>query len=98
MTIDVKKNADQVTITVAGRLDTTTAPALEKAINENVQEEKHLILDIQELEYLSSAGLRVLLGAQKKMQKIGSMKVRNVCEEIMEIFDMTGFSDILQIE
>ena len=98
MTIDVKKNADQVTITVAGRLDTTTAPALEKAINENVQEEKHLILDIQELEYLSSAGLRVLLGAQKKMQKIGSMKVRNVCEEIMEIFEMTGFADILQIE
>ena len=98
MTIDVKKIADQVTITVAGRLDTTTAPALEKAINENVQEEKHLILDIQELEYLSSAGLRVLLGAQKKMQKIGSMKVRNVCAEIMEIFEMTGFADILQIE
>ena len=98
MTIDVKKIADQVTITVAGRLDTTTAPALEKAINENVQEEKHLVLDIKELEYLSSAGLRVLLGAQKKMQKIGSMKVRNVCEEIMEIFEMTGFADILQIE
>ena len=98
MTIDVKKIADQVTITVAGRLDTTTAPALEKAINENVQEEKHLVLDIKELEYLSSAGLRVLLGAQKKMQKIGSMTVRNVCEEIMEIFEMTGFADILQIE
>ena len=98
MTIDVKKIADQVTITVVGRLDTTTAPALEKAINENVQEEKHLVLDIKELEYLSSAGLRVLLGAQKKMQKIGSMKVRNVCEEIMEIFEMTGFADILQIE
>ena len=98
MTIDVKKIADQVTITVAGRLDTTTAPALEKAINENIQEEKHLVLDIKELEYLSSAGLRVLLGAQKKMQKIGSMTVRNVCEEIMEIFEMTGFADILQIE
>ena len=98
MTIDVKKIADQVTITVAGRLDTTTAPALEKAINENVQEEKHLVLDIKELEYLSSAGLRVLLGAQKKMQKIGSMTVRNVCEEIMEIFEMTGFADILVIE
>ena len=98
MTIDVKKNAEQVTITVAGRLDTTTAPALEKAINENVHEEKHLVLDIKELEYLSSAGLRVLLGAQKKMQKIGSMTVRNVCEEIMEIFEMTGFADILQIE
>lgn len=98
MTINVKKNADKVCIAVAGRLDTTTAPALEKAINENVQDEKHLILDIKELEYLSSAGLRVLLGAQKKMQKIGSMKVLNVCEEIMEIFEMTGFADILVIE
>ena len=98
MTIDVKKNADQVTIAVAGRLDTTTAPALEKTINESIQEEKHLILDIKEVEYISSAGLRVLLGAQKMMQKIGSMKVLNVCEEIMEIFGMTGFVDILDIE
>lgn len=98
MTIDVKKQADQVMIAVAGRLDTTTAPALEKAINEGIQEEKHLILDIKEVEYISSAGLRVLLGAQKMMQKIGSMKVLNVCEEIMEIFEMTGFADILVIE
>ena len=71
---------------------------LEKAINESIQEEKHLVLDIKEMEYISSAGLRVLLGAQKKMQKIGSMKVLNVCEEIMEIFEMTGFADILVIE
>ena len=98
MTIEIKANAEATAIEVAGRLDTTTAPALEKAINENVQDEKHLILDIKELEYLSSAGLRVLLGAQKKMQKIGSMKVLNVCEEIMEIFEMTGFADILVIE
>jgi len=98
MTIDMKKTTDQVTLADAGRLDTTTAPALEKAINENIQEEKHLILDIKEVEYISSAGLRVLLGAQKKMQKIGSMKVLNVCEEIMEIFEMTGFVDILDIE
>ena len=98
MTIDVKKQADQVMIAVAGRLDTTTAPALEKAISESVQEEKHLILDIKEVEYISSAGLRVLLGAQKKMQKIGSMKVMNVCPEVMEVFEMTGFADILVIE
>ena len=98
MTIDVKKNAEKVIIEVAGRLDTTTAPALEKAIEENVQTEKHLVLDIKGLEYISSAGLRVLLGAQKKRQKIGSMKVLNVCEEIMEIFEMTGFADILEIE
>ena len=98
MTIDVKKTADAVTLEIAGRLDTTTAPALEKAIAENVQDAKHLVLDIKGLEYISSAGLRVLLGAQKKMQKIGSMKVLNVCEEIMEIFEMTGFVDILVIE
>lgn len=98
MTIDVKKTTDQVTIEVAGRLDTTTAPALEKAISESIQEEKHLILDFKALEYISSAGLRVLLGTQKKMQKIGSMKVLNVCDEIMEIFEMTGFVDILVIE
>ena len=98
MTIDVKKTTDQVTIEVAGRLDTTTAPALEKAISESIQEEKHLILDFKALEYISSAGLRVLLGTQKKMQKIGSMKLLNVCEEIMEIFEMTGFVDILVIE
>ena len=98
MTIDVKKNADQVTITVAGRLDTTTAPALEKAINENVQEEKHLILDIQELEYLSSAGLRVLLSAQKQMNKQGKMVLKNVCQTIMDVFEVTGFSSILTIE
>ena len=98
MTIDVKKTTDQVTIEVAGRLDTITAPALEKAISESIQEEKHLILDFKALEYISSAGLRVLLGTQKKMQKIGSMKVLNVCDEIMEIFEMTGFVDILVIE
>ena len=98
MTIDVKKTADAVTLEIAGRLDTTTAPALEKAIAENVQDAKHLVLDIKGLEYISSASLRVLLGAQKKMQKIGSMKVLNVCEEIMEIFEMTGFVDILVIE
>ena len=98
MTIDVKKTTDQVTIEVTGRLDTTTAPALEKAISESIQEEKHLILDFKALEYISSAGLRVLLGTQKKMQKIGSMKVLNVCDEIMEIFEMTGFVDILVIE
>ena len=98
MTIDVKKTTDQVTIEVAGRLDTPTAPALEKAISESIQEEKHLILDFKALEYISSAGLRVLLGTQKKMQKIGSMKVLNVCADIMEIFEMTGFVDILVIE
>lgn len=98
MTIEIKKNADKTIIEVAGRLDTVTAPALDKAINEDIGDTKNLVLDIKGMEYTSSAGLRVILGAQKKMQKIGSMKVINVCEEVMEIFEMTGFADILVIE
>ena len=98
MTIDIKKNTNETTIRVVGRLDTITAPVLEKTIGDNLGEIQSLILDFKGLEYISSAGLRVLLGAQKKMQKAGSMKVRNVCEDILEVFEMTGFSDILTIE
>ena len=98
MTIEIKKNAEETIIEIVGRLDTTTAPALDKAINEDIGDVKNLVLDIKNLEYISSAGLRVLLSAQKKMQKIGSMKVINVCEEVMEVFEMTGFADILVIE
>ena len=98
MTIDIKKNAVETIIEVAGRLDTITAPALDKTINEDIGETKNLVLDVKGVEYISSAGLRVLLGAQKKMQKIGSMKVTNVREEIMDVFEMTGFADILVIE
>ena len=98
MTIEIKKNASACTIELAGRLDTTTAPMLDKAINEDIAGVTDLVLDIKSLEYMSSAGLRVLLNAQKKMQKLGSMVVRNVSEDIMEVFDMTGFSDILVIE
>ena len=98
MTIEIKRNAEETMIELAGRLDTTTAPALDKTINEDIAETKNLVLNLKGLEYISSAGLRVLLGAQKKMQKIGSMKVINVCEEVMEVFEMTGFADILVIE
>ena len=98
MTIEIKKNADSATICVAGRLDTTTAPALDKTINEDINGVSHLILDIKDIDYISSAGLRVLLSAQKKMQKVGSMKVKNVCAEVMEVLEMTGFADILVIE
>ena len=98
MTIEIKRNAEETTIKLAGRLDTTTAPALDKTINEDIADVKNLVLDVKELEYISSAGLRVLLGAQKKMQKVGSMKVTNVCEAVMEVFEMTGFADILVIE
>jgi anti-sigma B factor antagonist len=98
MTIEIKRNAQETTIELVGRLDTTTAPALDKTINGDIEGTKNLVLDFKSLEYISSAGLRVLLSAQKKMQKIGSMKVINVCEEVMEVFEMTGFADILVIE
>ena len=98
MTMEIKKNAEATIIEITGRLDTTTAPALEKAINEDIGDVKNLILDLKAVQYISSAGLRVLLGAQKKMQKIGFMKVVNVCEAVMEVFEMTGFADILVIE
>ena len=98
MTIEIKRNADATTIELVGRLDTTTAPVLDKTINADIADTKDLILDLRGLEYISSAGLRVLLAAQKKMQKIGSMKVINVREEVMEVFEMTGFADILVIE
>ena len=98
MTIEIKRNAEETVIKIVGRLDTNTAPALDKTINEDIADTKNLVLDFKEVEYVSSAGLRVLLGAQKKMQKIGSMKVTGVREEIMEVFEMTGFADILTIQ
>lgn len=98
MNIDVKKNAESLTIEIGGRLDTITAPALDKVINENIEKIKNLTMDLNNLEYISSAGLRVLLSAQKKMQKIGEMKLIGVCESVMEVLEMTGFADILTIE
>ena len=98
MTIEIKKNEAETIIEIVGRLDTITAPALDKTINEDIGDTKNLVLDVKGMEYISSAGLRVLLSAQKKMQKIGSMKVTGVCAEVMEVFEMTGFADILVIE
>ena len=98
MTIEIKKNVDELVLEITGRVDTITAPTLDKTINENLANVKSLILDLKGLEYISSAGLRVLLGAQKKMQQVGVMKIRNVCELVMEVFEMTGFADILNIE
>ena len=98
MTIEIKKTEAETIIEIVGRLDTITAPALDKTINEDIGDTKNLVLDIKGVEYISSAGLRVLLSAQKKMQKIGSMKLTGVCEEVMEVFEMTGFADILVIE
>ena len=98
MKIEINRNEEATVLKIIGRLDTITAPALDKAINEDIGDTKDLVLDVKEMEYISSAGLRVFLSAQKKMQKIGSMKVRNVCEEVMDVFEMTGFADILVIE
>ena len=98
MTIEMKKTDAQTVLEVSGRLDTITAPVLDKTMIEEVSEKTALVLDLKELAYISSAGLRVLLSAQKRMRKHGSMKLRNVREEIMEVFEMTGFADILEIE
>lgn len=98
MTIRIEKQADKLLLAPEGRLDTITAPDLEKAVKENLDGVKALTFDLSDLEYVSSAGLRVLLSAQKAMNGLGEMKVCNVNETIMEIFDVTGFSDILTIE
>ena len=98
MTIEIKKNQEETIIEIVGRLDTITAPVLDKTINQDIGDTKNLVLDVKNMEYISSAGLRVLLAAQKKMQKIGSMKVTGVCVAVMEVFEMTGFADILVIE
>ena len=98
MTIEINKMDRETVIELSGRLDTTTAPFLDKTISEDISESINLTLDLKGLEYISSAGLRVLLSAQKRMNKCGSMKLRNVCEEVMDVFEMTGFADILEFE
>ena len=98
MTIEKNLNGTELTVTIVGRLDTTTAPDLEASLKESFEGVTKLILDFAELEYLSSAGLRVLLAAQKVMNKQGEMIISNVNETINEIFEVTGFIDILTIE
>lgn len=98
LNIEKKTNGTELTVALTGRLDTTTAPELEKGLKENLDGVTILTIDMEALEYISSAGLRVLLSAQKIMGKQGEMKVTNVSETIMEIFEVTGFSDILTIE
>lgn len=98
MTITNERNNDQLTIAIEGRLDTTTAPLLEKFLSENSEGIKDIVMDMENLEYISSAGLRVLLAAHKKIRKTGNLKLINVIDDIMEVFEMTGFADILDIE
>ena len=98
MNILQEKNGNALTIALEGRLDTMTSPELEAALNDALIGVEELTFDFEKLEYISSAGLRVLLAAQKTMNRQGSMKVKNVNEIVMEIFDVTGFADILTIE
>lgn len=98
MTIEIKKNQEETVLEINGRLDTITAPVLDKTISEDIGDTKNLVLDVKGMEYISSAGLRVLLTAQKKMIAVGTMKLINVCEEVMDVFEMTGFADVLTIE
>ncbi|MBR5308807.1 MAG: STAS domain-containing protein [Clostridia bacterium] len=98
MTIEKKINAEAATLIVSGRLDTQTAPELENELDAVLPGLKDLTFDMTNLEYVSSAGLRVILKAQKAMNAQGSMKLTGVNDSIMEVFDITGFLDILTIE
>ena len=98
MTINKNLNGTELTIALEGRLDTTTAPELEQALKGGMDAANTLTLDFSKLDYISSAGLRVLLSAHKAMSKKGGMKVVNANEMVMEVFDVTGFADILTIE
>lgn len=100
MTMNINKtvNGNELTVALEGRLDTATAPQLEAELNQSIVGTQKLVFDFAGLEYLSSAGLRVLLASQKIMNKQGEMIVRNVNETIMEIFEVTGFCDVLTIE
>jgi anti-anti-sigma factor len=98
MTINKTAEAGKLTISLEGRLDTGTAPQLEAELKASLDGVTTLVLDFAGLEYISSAGLRVLLGAQKVMAKQGGMVIRNVNEVISEVFEVTGFVDILNIE
>ena len=98
MTLEKINDGSKLTVKIIGRLDTTTAPELDNFMRENLNGVTDLLLDFAQLEYLSSAGLRVLLATQKTMNKQGNMVIKNVNETIMEVFDITGFVDILTIE
>ena len=98
MTINKTLNITELTMALVGRLDTTTAPNLETELKASLNGVDSLVMDFTELEYISSAGLRVLLSAQKVMNKQGKMVVRHVNETILEVFEVTGFTDVLTVE
>ena len=98
MNIEKKANGSKVTFIISGRLDTNTAPEFERAVKSSVDGTTELVFEFKDLEYISSAGLRVLLSSQKTMNRQGKMKVRNINRTIAEIFEVTGFNEILTIE
>lgn len=98
MTINKNAESGKLTISIEGRLDTMTSPQLEAELKDSIDGIEELIFDFSGVEYISSAGLRVLLAAQKTMNRQGSMKLTGVSDEIMEVFEITGFSDILTLE
>lgn len=98
MTINVNKDGEKLVLLPEGRIDTVTAPEFSKVIEENIDGVKDLVIDFEKLEYISSAGLRVLLTTQKNMSKLGTMKLIHVSDVIMDVFNITGFVDILTIE
>ena len=98
MTVEKAKEGEALVLRVQGRLDTTTAPDFDKYVEEAVPETNELVFDLKDLEYVSSAGLRVILKAHKDMMKKGSLTLKNVCDAVMDVLDISGFSDILTIE
>lgn len=98
MNIKKIRNGEKLSVILSGRLDTTSSPSLEAELKQSVNGIKELVFDFSGVEYISSAGLRVLLAAQKVMNRQGSMKLTGVSADVMEVFDITGFSDILTIE
>lgn len=98
MKLNTQKEGTELVIALEGRLDTTSAPQLDEAVKTSIDGVENLIMDFAALEYISSAGLRVLLSTQKVMNKQGKMVIRNANDVVKEVFDMTGFSDILTLE
>ena len=98
MKLSTNREGGKLTILIDGRLDTSTAPELEKIVNENIDGVTELIFDLKDMPYTASAGLRVFLKSQKMMNSQGEMKVINVSDDVMEVFDLTGFTDIMNIE
>ena len=98
MTVTTNLDGTRLTVTAEGKLGATTAPELEKAVRSNINGVTELVFDLEKIEYMASAGLRVLLSAAKVMKKQGSMKIINVTESVLEVFTFTGMADVLDIE